>query len=88
MFEWLSRDYEKVVRRLFKSGTGIIENENRQLPIPGVIQVASADVILPLSFPKIISARSDDAAHPRRAQQRRYQTVGLLDAVACVRDSL
>jgi cystathionine beta-synthase len=35
-----------------------------------------------LSFPKIISARSDDAVHPRLAQQRRYQTVGLLDAVA------
>ena len=35
-----------------------------------------------VSFPKIISARSDDAVHPRRAQQRRYQTVGLLDAVA------
>jgi hypothetical protein len=35
-----------------------------------------------LSFPKIISARSYDAVHPRRAQQRRYQTVGLLDAVA------
>jgi hypothetical protein len=35
-----------------------------------------------LSFPKIISARSADAVHPRRAQQRRYQTVGLLDAVA------
>ena len=35
-----------------------------------------------LSFPKIMSARSDDAVHPRRAQQRRYQTVGLLDAVA------
>src|SRR6202040_2363585 len=35
-----------------------------------------------LSFPKIISARSDDAVHPRRAQQRRYRTVGLLDAVA------
>jgi hypothetical protein len=35
-----------------------------------------------LSFLKIISARSDDAVHPRRAQPRRYQTVGLLDAVA------
>ena len=35
-----------------------------------------------LSFPKIISARSDDAIHPRRAQQQRDQTVGLLDAVA------
>src|ERR1700746_1718384 len=35
-----------------------------------------------LSFPKIISARSHDTVHPRRAQQRRYQTVGLLDAVA------
>ena len=35
-----------------------------------------------MSFPEIISARSDDAVHPRRAQQRRYQTVGLLDAVA------
>ena len=35
-----------------------------------------------LSFPKIISARSDDAVDPRRAQQRRYQSVGLLDAVA------
>jgi hypothetical protein len=35
-----------------------------------------------VSFPKIISARSDDAVHPRRAQQRRYQTVGLLDAAA------
>jgi hypothetical protein len=39
------RDYEKVVRRLFKSGSGIIENENRESPIPGVIQVASANVI-------------------------------------------
>jgi len=38
--------------------------------------------MMQLSFPKIISARSDDAVHPRRAQQRRYQTVGLLDAVA------
>jgi hypothetical protein len=27
------------------SGSGIIENENRETPIPGVIQVASADVI-------------------------------------------
>jgi hypothetical protein len=35
-----------------------------------------------VSFPKIISARSDDAVHPRRAQQRRYQTVGLPYAVA------
>ena len=26
---------------LFKSGSGIIENENRESPIPGVIQVAS-----------------------------------------------
>jgi hypothetical protein len=45
MFECLLRDYEKVVRRPFKSGSGIIENENRESPIPGVIQVASADVI-------------------------------------------
>ena len=30
-----------------------------------------------MSFPKIISARSDDVVHPRQAQQRRYQTVGL-----------
>jgi hypothetical protein len=44
MFEWLLRDYEKVVRRLFESESGIIENENCESPIPGVIQVASARV--------------------------------------------
>jgi hypothetical protein len=43
--KYVLRNYEKVVRRLFKSESGIIENENRESPIPGVIQVASADVI-------------------------------------------
>jgi hypothetical protein len=64
MFDWLIRDYEKVVRRLFKSGRrGIIENENREPPIPGVIQVISqifdAD------------AKRQEAEYMSRAMQRR-----------------
>ena len=49
---------------------------------PGLLDISRVVKPETMSFPKIMSARSDDAVHPRRAQQRRYQTVGLLDAVA------
>jgi hypothetical protein len=45
MFDWIIRNYEKGVRRLFKQRGGIIANEDQAPPIPGIIQVASADVI-------------------------------------------
>jgi hypothetical protein len=43
MFEKLRRDYESIIRRFFKSRGGVIEN--RQPPIPDVIQLESADAI-------------------------------------------
>jgi hypothetical protein len=43
MFDWLIRNYEEGVRRLFRQRGGIIEN--RSPPIPGVHQVATADAI-------------------------------------------
>jgi hypothetical protein len=58
------------------------EMARRYLAEGGVDRLLAGAALTPLSFPKIISARSDDAVHPRRAQQRRYQTVGLLDTAA------
>jgi hypothetical protein len=42
MFDWLMRNYEKGVRKLFQQRGGVIENRQS---LPGVTQIANADAI-------------------------------------------
>ena len=50
MFEWFIRDYENIVRRLFKQRGGIIENENSERPIPGVIKLSGGPDLISQIF--------------------------------------
>jgi len=43
MFDWLRRDYERTVRRLFESRGGVIEE--REPPVPGVTNVDTAATV-------------------------------------------
>ena len=50
MFEWFIRDYENIVRRPFKQRGGIIENENSERPIPGVIKLSGGPDLISQIF--------------------------------------
>jgi hypothetical protein len=75
MFDRLIRNYEKGVRRLFKSRGGVIENENQPPPIPGVVKLPGTLDLIAAIFDA--DAKRLEAEHNARVTQRFESTASL-----------